>query len=435
MLSIFRQKTFPIAVFKLKLISMKYIAKNKINDLPETAGVYAFKESKTFLYIGKAGNIKNRVKNHFNQPTHKDSIFLNKIKKIGYVKTDSEIEALILESNLIKKHKPKYNVLWKDDKNYFYVAIAQTGQVFPTHQPINESKIEHIGPFVNGKAIKKALRILRKVFPYYTQKKHPKNLCPWCHLGLCPGPDPNLKKIKKDLLDLKSVLKGKKQSVLRKIKKEMKIAAKDQKFELAAELRNKMTALQTTLNNSKILKPQIELSNYKKVEKELKNTLGIKNKISRIEAYDISNIQGKFATGSMVVFFKGKPRKSFYRKFRIKTKETPDDIAMIKEILKRRLIHKDWQFPDLILIDGGKAQLNAGIKIKSQKLKTKDIRIVSLAKKENKLFIENEKKPILLKNLPNEVSNLILYLRDEAHRFAITYHKKLREKELFNPEP
>lgn len=381
---------------------MKKFKFAKIYNLPRTAGVYAFKDKRDFLYIGKAVNIKNRVKNHFSQPTYKDKMFLDKTQKTGYIKTDSEIEALILESELIKKYKPKYNTLWKDDKNYFYVTITDRGQVFLTHRP------SALGPFVDGNAIKKVLKILRKVFPYYAQKKHPKGPCSWCHLGLCPGPEPDLKKHRKNINNLKAVLKGKSRKVLKDLKREMKKSSKEKEFEKAAELRDKIFFLEKVLENARIF--------------EDLNHPSSKNIPKRIEAYDISNIQGQLAVGSMVVFINGLPAKNLYRKFKIKITGKPNDTAMIKEVLKRRLKHKEWPLPDLFLIDGGKPQLSAAKEI------IKNISVAALAKKNNELFFN--KKPVLLKNLPKEFSNLILRLRDEAHRFAITYHKKLREIDL-----
>ena len=158
--------------------------------------------------------------------------------------------------------------------------------------------------------------------------------------------------------------------------------------------------------------------------------MGINKNISRIEAYDVSNIQGTQATGVMIVFINGKPDKNLYRKFKIKIDGKPNDIAMLKETLERRFAHPEWELPELILIDGGIAQLNIGIKVKQQKPETKEIKVISIAKKYKELFIENRKNPILLKTFPQEIFNLIINLDDEAHRFAITYHKKLRKKYL-----
>lgn len=374
----------------------KFLPKNKINQLPEAPGVYAFrgKRRTMLLYVGKAVNIKARVKQH--------KSLLAQAEQLGYIETGSEIAALLLEARLIKKYQPRYNTIWKDDKNYFYVAITKEPlpRLFITHQL--QLKINYIGPFVDGTSLKQTLKLLRKVFPYYTQNKHPAGLCSWCHLNLCPGFNPDIKEYQKNIKNLIAVLKGGKQSVLRNLKKEMTLASKSQNFEKAAEIKNQITALEKVMSHSV--------------------------KTSRWEAYDVSNIQGQEATGAMVTFINGRPDKNFYRRFKIKVSGKPNDVAMMKEIISRRLKHAEWPYPDAILIDGGKPQLNAALLItKDYKLKTK---IMALAKKHNELFIEGKKKPVLLKPLPQETSDLILRLRDEAHRFAISYHKKLRFKNL-----
>ena len=305
----------------------EFLAKNNISQLPKTTGVYAFKQGKNIIYVGKAKNLKERVKNHS----------LTQVEKIGFIKTASETEALLLEAKLIKQCQPKHNVVWKDDKNYFYIGI--TKEVFPrifiTHQPKGEA--EYVGPFVDGKALKQTLKALRKVAPYRTCKTLPKKPCLWYHLQRCPAP---------------------------------------------CLLRSR-----------------------------------------RIEAYDVSNIQGQQATGSMVTFINGKPDKTLYRRFKVKISGKPNDIAMIKEVLQRRLKHTEWGQADLILIDGGRAQLNVALSVT-------DIPAMALAKKRNELYMKGQKKPILLKSLPREIFNLTLQARDEAHRFARKYHHKLREIDL-----
>ncbi len=372
-----------------------------------------------------------------------------------------------MEANLIKKCQPKYNIVWRDDKNYFYVGIAKEDlpRVFITHQVSvygNEGRKEgkalfdhqvkkdanYIGPFIEGTALKKTLKILRKVFPYYTVKKHPQGPCPWCYLDLCPGPNPDKKEYQKDIKNLISILSGKSQSVLKNLKGEMENASQKQEFEEAAKLRDQIKSLEKILAHAKIFSlflPENVLTRrssyyqvWGKIEKKLRKILNLtvsgKKMISRIEAYDVSNIQGEKATGSMVVFINGLPNKNFYRRFKIKVAGKPNDVAMIKECLNRRLNHPEWGWPDLILIDGGKAQLNIAIKSKANPPaggpKSKNIPVIALAKEENKLYVERRKKPVLLKSLPREIFNLILQLRDEAHRFAISYHKQLRAKGL-----
>ncbi len=431
-------------------MKFRFVKKEKIKNLPKESGVYCFKNEKIF-YIGKAANIKERVENHFQQPSFKDYLFLNKVKKIGYIKTNSEIEALILEANLIKKYQPKYNVIWKDSKNYFFVGVTKEDfpQIFLTHQKklkakSSKLKVEFVGPFVDGKALKKTLRILRKVFPFRSCKKIPKRPCLWYHLNYCPAPcilkskfikeiPSNSSKIKKisqkNIKNLIKILKEGKNPVLKSLKRKMKFLAEKQKFEEAAKIRDQIEVFERIMEHSKIFELKTEIKNWPEIEKNLRKILGVKNKISRIEAYDISNIKGKMATGSMITFIDGLPEKNFYRRFKIKFEGKPNDVAMLKEVLMRRFLHKEWEFPSLILIDGGRAQLNAAINVKSQISNVKS-KLMALAKKENKLFLEGKKEPILLKELPKEIFNLILKIRDEAHRFAIQYHRKLREKSL-----
>ncbi len=458
------------------------ISKSEVNTLPKTAGVYLFLAPRSLgevgsnkshiIYIGKAIDIKSRVKNHFSQPTYKDNLFIQKITKIGFINTDSEIEALVLEANLIKKYLPKYNVVWKDGKNYFFVAIAQNSQKIPyvyiTHQIHKSYLINHksksIGPFIDGNALKKTLKFLRKAFPYYTTSTHPKQKCTWCHLDLCPGPNPDLVDYKKNIKKLTLILQGKSRMVLNSLKKEMKLFSNSQEFENAGKVRDKLQALENIIMHTKVIEQKrIESNTWDKTQTLLQEILNLKNPISKIECYDISNIQGKFATGSMVVFTDGNPDKPQYKKFRIRVTDSsdtnlrmtseftnkkrnydlisdePNDIAMLKQVITRRLARADWPYPQIMLIDGGIAQLNVAIKAKNNTRvfleaskntrAPKDIRIISIAKGKRELLIEGLPK-IPLKDLPQEVYNLIVALDDEAHRFAITYHKKLRQKAL-----
>jgi excinuclease ABC subunit C len=425
---------------------LKTINKDKFSELPKTSGVYCFLDKKETIYIGKAINIQNRVKNHFQQPSYRDNLFMDKVDKIGYLETNSEIEALILEANLIKKYQPKFNVVWRDDKNYFYVAInwENIPYVFITHQK-NQQNTEYIGPFVEGTALKKTLRFLRRAFPYYTTKKHPKAKCTYCHLGLCPGPNPDLNEYKENIQKLILILKGKRSAVLNSLKKEMATFSLSRKYEKAAEIRDKINNLQQVMSHTNVITSEkITNDDWQKTEKILRGLTNTNKDISRIECYDISNIQGKSATGSMVVFINGKPDKRQYKKFRIKMENEPNDIAMLEEIITRRLMHPEWSYPEIMLIDGGKAQLNVAINSKLEiinpkqhlndtqnyKSQIKNIKILSIAKKNKELFIEGKKEPLLLKLLPREIYNLILQLDDEAHRFAITYHKKLRKEKI-----
>ena len=498
----------------------RYIAKTKLSTLPKAPGVYALLSPKAILYIGKAVNIQDRVKNHFTpslrpvlrstategdqgyggHANFKDSLFIDKVTKIGYIKTDSDIDALLLESRLIKAKQPKYNVMWKDDKKYFYVAITKEKlpRIFLTHQPFvasapqviptlravrlerglrplykkgegterSEVRMQYIGPFVEGKAIKQVLRLLRRIFPYYTSKKHGPLPCQYCHLNLCPGPTPDKVAYKKNIHNLIAVLKGKRTSVLKQLEKEMNKAAKSQDFERASVLRDQFLSLERIVSHAQHLSPVVSESlHWNAIEKELQKLFLTKKRITRIEAYDISNIQGKEATGSQVTFFKGVPLKESYRKYKIrlvydKTQDIakhsagtprynarrsqavgsdPNDFAMMTELLERRLLHPGWPYPQIMVIDGGKGQLTAALKAISNLIslsypqltesKLQGIKIVALAKKHNELFFPKKPKPVLLRDLPRPLENLFLHIRDEAHRFAISYHRFLHRKE------
>jgi|SRR3989344_46624 len=408
-----------------------FLTKDRVNQLPTTTGVYSFWQEGTIIYIGKAVNIKDRVKNHFLQPVYKDNFFIHNVEKIGFITTDSEIEALILEAELIKKYQPKFNQAWRDDKNYFYVAITGDKKpvVYITHQK-NHADADYIGPFVEGTSLKKTLKFLRKAFPYYTGQTHPKKPCTWCHLDLCPGPNPNIKEYQKNIKKLTLVLRGKKRSALNMLEKEMHSASQKRDFEKALNARDKMRALEHVMSHAKIIGRSDLPMIWGDTQKILQEMLGIKKHISKMECYDISNIQGKQAVGSMVVFVNGAPDKSQYKKFHIRIEHKPNDIAMLKEILQRRLRHPEWPYPEAMLIDGGIAQLNIGIAAKNARPETKNIKVISIAKGKRELLIENQKEHIPLKNLPQEIYNLVVHLDDQAHRFAITFHKKLRKKYL-----
>src|SRR3989344_3645688 len=406
-----------------------------INSLPKTAGVYLFWCGDEILYIGKAINIKERVKNHFMQPVLKDKLFIPKITRIEARETGSEIGALLLEANLIKQHLPKFNAIWKDDKNYFYVAFSKNAEKLPyvhlTHQK-SEFTAEYIGPFIEGAPLKKIVKYLRRVFPYYTQARHPKTLCTWCHLGLCPGPTPDITRYKKDIKKLILVLRGKRTSALRELKKEMTILTKSNKFEEAGTVRDRMLALDRIMQHTHVIaanSPEQMANSWAGTEKMLQDILDVKTPISKIECYDISNIQGKSAVGSMVVFVDGAPDKSQYKKFRIRMENEPNDIAMLREVFQRRLAHPEWGYPQVMLIDGGRAQLNVALEVKTQNSKFK-IKVISIAKGRQELFIEGQKNPIPLKALPQEIYNLVKHLDDEAHRFAKAYHTKVRKRAI-----
>jgi len=435
--------------------------KNQIQKIPQSPGIYIFKDKKgRFLYIGKAANLRNRVRQYFKYKTVGVYLkfLIDEATKIKFKTTDSEIEALILESRLIKEHQPKYNIMLRDDKQYFYVVFTKEKfpKIFIKHNP--EAR-EYIGPFTDGTALKTTLRLLRRILPYCTCKKPHNNFCLNYHIGKCPGicciknPESGIRNYelrfyRRNIKAIKDILSGKKNSVVQKLKKELNQSAEKQDFENAIKLRNQVEKLERTFANAKIIhNSYFVIRDSKSIEKEvaalkeLAKIFKLSKVPYRIEGYDISNIQGKSAVGAMVVFTSGQPDKNEYRKFRIISKKTPDDTAMLKEILIRRFNHQEWPYPNLIFIDGGKGQLNAAraaisnfeflISKQTQNSKFK-IPVISLAKGKNEVFATTLNPPaggpLPLKKLPNGVKNLILNIDAEAHRFAINYYRKLQRR-------
>jgi len=385
-----------------------------IKHLPNTPGVYLMKDSRgKILYIGKASSIKKRVASYFRGPLN-DRLqnLLQLTRKIDFIKTDSVIEALILEANLVKKHQPKYNIKLKDDKSFVNIVISKGNfpRVFTDRYRQNRVKGKIFGPYTSAKSARVALGILRKIFPFRSCRKLPKKTCIHYEIGQCLGPCINAcskNEYKKTIRHLTLFLEGKRKRLIQTIKKEMSLEARKKNFEKAALLRNRIYALEHIRDVALI--------------SDVLNTKCLTS-LSRIEAYDISNIGGKSTTGSMVVFTNGKVDTNEYRLFRIRRTKGMDDIASIEEVLTRRLKHKEWKFPNLILVDGGRGQLNGALRVlRNFKL---NIPVVAIAKgpKRKKVDLYTSKKaPILDKNL-------LIQIRDEAHRFAIKYHRFLRKK-------
>ncbi len=458
-----------------------------LSSLPPRPGVYSLKNARgEIIYIGKSTNIRKRVETHLSRyagsgVARKNATPLaSETARVDYIVTANEPEALIKESELIKKYQPRYNIMLRDDKQYFYVCF--TNETFPrivvTHQPrglkIGNWKLKIpprgvAGPFTDGKSLKTVLRYLRRAFPYYTQT-HRKLPCQYCHIGLCPGPDPNTKGYKKDIAKIKAILNGRKPRVITSLKKEMAQFAKGLEFEKAAKSRDQIRALENIFaHNTRggrfyplaFLGPPSERASGSRPSllptavgrpcplrprNPRENKTFLLDQVSSLEAYDISNIQGKEPVASMVRFDDGKPNKSMYRKFKIRFPQKPNDTAMIREVIHRRLAHPEWPYPDAFLIDGGRGQLNAALQEFSIFPPSGDLpqgdnfspyggspagrqfSIVALAKKHNELYVPNRKKPIPLNALPKNIQNLFMHARDEAHRFAISYHRKLHRK-------
>jgi len=385
--------------------------KNLYQDLPETPGVYLMKnDSGRILYVGKAANLKRRVSSYFLRvQDSRISKLVSEIRSIETLRTDTALEALLLESRLIKKIKPPFNIKDKDNKSFLYIEI--TKEYFPRVHLVRATEKEQgvrYGPFISGSAARIALDILRHSFPWSIHEKIPQaRPCLDYELGLCPGTcDEKISRhdYLKIIRQFKKFLIGKKDEVITELRREMEKHSQSDSFEEAAKVRNRLFALQHIRDTALILKESAADS-----KEQLRH---------RIEGYDISNISGTSAVGSMVVFNGSEPDKKSYRKFRIKSVKGANDIAMLKEVLRRRL-RRAWQLPGLIVVDGGKQQLHAAQSM--LKLFKIEIPLVSIAKGPDR------KRNDIHGVLPSWTSSeAIERVRDEAHRFAVNYHRKLR---------
>lgn len=356
------------------------------NNVPKSPGVYFFLDARgTRIYIGKAVNLRNRLRGH---------PMLAKAASLDWQVCGSEIEALILESRFIKKYKPLYNISLRDDKNYAYVII--TDDEFPK---IYVGHRAGIGPFTSSTELRAALKALRKLFPYCTCKQQHNRLCLNAHIGKCLGfcclkaksSELEAKSYQKNIKIIKNVLSGKREAFFRQFP--------------------------NVFANARVIK---EMAGREHALAALQKLFKLPTLPVRIEGYDISNIQGKFATGSMVVFENGMPNKSEYRKFKIRAPASPDDIRMLEEMLARRFAYDNWSRPDAILIDGGIAQFNTAKKYFSP--------VLSIAKGKQEIFSTTLQVPVPLATMAADIRNFLLHIDAEAHRFAITYYRTLHKR-------
>lgn len=409
----------------------------KIKDLPLTSGVYLMKDTRAqVIYVGKAVSLKKRIQSYFRKrpgPLSKTDFLVSEIRGLDYISTQSEAEALILEASLIKKYRPKYNVELRDDKSYPFIEI--TRDEFPhiklVRPRVRNKTSQYYGPYINSKLIREALSILRRIFPFCTCDPFPKKPCLDFHLGLCPGPccgEISKKDYAGNIRDIRFILEGKKDELIKDLQSRMNDASRAKDFERAAKIRDQVRALGALFSGTG------DVNCFKETE-QLQRALDLARRPERIEAFDVSNIMGQESVGSMVSFFNGSPDKRNYRKFRIKTVNGIDDVRMMGELIRRRyrrLKAEQKLFPDLIVVDGGKGQLSAAV----QELEKLDVSIpvLALAKREEEVFLPRRRGPVLL---PTDSLGLKLLqrIRDEAHRFAVSYHRLLRGKKTFERVP
>lgn len=359
---------------------------------------------------------------------------VSQIKNVDYILVESELEALLLEANLIKKYQPKFNVDWKDGKAYPFIkiTIAEKYPRVTTARRREKNGAKYFGPYPNIKKMYSILRLLRRMFPYRSCRLLPFLPCLYYHLHLCPAPCfLEVKDYRKTIRHLIFFLEGKKRRILLNLKGEMKKAGEREDFEKASEIKKQIEKIEYLAlirqPGEYLINPNLLADKRQKEIDDLRQLLMANfpfliSNLSRIEGYDVSNISGSLATGAMVVLTNGEEDKGQYRKFKIKFKKTPDDVAMIKEVLERRLKHPEWPLPDLIVIDGGKGQVSGALKV----LREKKVLIpcLGLAKRLEEVVFPQGK--ILHLGRDSSAFHLLQRIRDEAHRFALAYHRKLR---------
>ena len=414
--------------------------------LPHQPGVYIFKNKVgRVIYVGKAIDLYHRVASYFAR-THeipKTNILVTQIASAETIIVESELEALILEANLIKKYLPEFNVSLKDDKDYLYIKITKEDFPKVLTARIHDLKgsLKYFGPFPSSRTVRDTLKALRRVFPWCSLKAMPvrrrlfNKACFYYHIGQCPGAcvgEISKADYRKNIFRLIKLLNGNKEGLEMDLMDEMEKAAADQKFEEAGKLKKMIQGI-AYLTQSNRTKSYLENPNFLEDERgialeELKKVLHPETIPHRIECYDISNIQGHESTGSMVVLTHGEIDKSQYRKFKIHITGRPNDVGMHKEMMRRRLKHPEWALPDLILVDGGIGQVT-GVKLEIRNLKL-EIPVYGLAKRMEWLYAEDGSVVKLSRH--NPALKMLQKIRDEAHRFAITYHRKLHQRAAFS---
>lgn len=442
---------------------MNAALQEKLKSLPKNPGVYFHKDaSGETIYIGKAAVLRNRVRQYFQKSRARDpktEALVAEIVDTEWIETESEIDALFLEAEMVRRYLPRYNILLRDDKSLLYVRInikSDHPTVTFTRRPLDDGA-EYFGPYIQGYSVRKALRLLRRIFPYaVTQKQATMGSRLYEQIGLDPGlhnGKTSLEQYRKNLRALASYLRGNRVKVMAEIEKQMKAAAKNHEFEVAASLRNKLYEMQA-------LKKQIIFSDREFMDASkdkglsgLSDLLGIELP-KRIEGYDISHMSGTDNVASMVVFTNGLPDKTNYRKFKMRLKGN-NDFAHMNEAISRRLSPKNvkaWGLPTLFLIDGGKGQLHAAIEARNAA--GYQIPMIGLAKREEEIVVAfgvrfsevgatydqlaaraqkykariAQSDDFLLLDLPDtsDIVKLLQRIRDESHRFAVSYHSTLK---------
>lgn len=433
---------------------------DKLKELPKDPGVYFHKnKAGEIIYVGKAANLRNRVRQYFQKSRGRDpktEALVAEIADTDWMVVESELEALFLEAEMIRRYMPRYNILLRDDKSMTYIRIDYDSDfptVTTTRRPLDDGA-RYFGPYLSAMSVRQALKLLRRVFPFATTRTpHQKRATLHYHLGLDPGLEEGkttLEDYRANLRRLIAVIEGKRKSIEKELEKDMKKFAKTSQFEQAAKTRNQLFALRRL--NKQVIFSDKEFQDISKDHAlgELVELLGLPGYPRRIEGYDVSHMQGTDVVASMVVFTNGVSNKGEYRKFKTK-KDYNNDFYNMHETLSRRLSEKNrkkWGLPDLVLIDGGKGQLDAAIRARDEA--GQSVPFVGLAKREEQIVIKKdlsnislnleklhslggfttESEDFILVNVPHTTNlvKLLQRIRDESHRFAVSYHSVLKTK-------
>jgi excinuclease ABC subunit C len=440
---------------------MNELLANKLKELPTEPGVYFHKDaSGAIIYVGKAASLRNRVRQYFQKSRTRDpktDALVTEITDTDWMVVESEIEALFLEAEMVRRYLPRYNILLRDDKSMTYIRIDYDSDfptVSTTRRPLDDGA-RYFGPYTSTTSVRQALKALRRVFPFATRRiSGQKRATLHYHLGLDPGLEEgrtSLAAYRANLRKLIAVIEGKRKTIERELEKDMNQRSKVQDYEGAAKARNQLIVLRN-LNNQVIFsdKEFLDISKDHALG-ELVDLLSLAKFPRRIEGYDISHMQGSDVVASMVVFTNGVSDKREYRKFKTK-KEHNNDFYNMNETIKRRLSEKNrtaWGTPSLFLIDGGKGQLDAAIRARDE-MGCQQVPFIGLAKREEQIVIQKgksnvalhlemlqklggfaaESEDFILVNVPHSTNlvKLLQRIRDESHRFAVSYHSVLKQK-------
>ena len=420
----------------------------KVREFPQTPGVYLIKDTAgRVIYVGKAKNLRSRAGSYFLKGAEKDlrtASLISEIGDIDYVECDSEVDALLVEARLIKDVQPKFNDKLKDDKSFPYLMIT-TREDFPRVEVTREPQqrgTKLYGPFANAGALRGAMQVLQRIFKFRTcsldidandQRWQWFRPCLLASIDQCTAPC-NLRiskeEYRKDIKRLQLFLEGKKTSLLRQMREEMETASKNLQFETAARLRDEIRLLETLDERGELdthVQPEVFYIDPKKGLVGLRRVLKLNQSPRTIEGVDIAHLGGGETVASLVQFIDGMPFKPGYRRYRIRDVHGIDDFRSIHEVVSRRFqkLHDENEvFPDILLVDGGKGQLNAAMQAFSE-LRVTAPTVISLAKREEEIFIPGSSNPLRLSR-HSYALRLLQYVRDESHRFAQHYHHILR---------